>query len=415
MIMKNLLGTFIEKIVKAEGKKFLDMEFVGSDLSWKALLKPDQVHSLYVHIPFCKVLCPYCSFNRYPYQVPLAQSYFSSLKGELQQLQKLGMHFTHLYIGGGTPTVNMDELASLIEAMKRLFPIEQISMETNPSDLTAENIAILHQLEVNRLSIGVQTFRDSLLQEIGRTSHTGKIAIEAIQRTQGQFETLNVDLMFNFPTQTREHILEDIQILQSLPVNQVTYYPLMPSPHRKTKLEQTFRKVSTEREFALYQLILDTMLPEFHLSTAWCFSKGDRIIDEYIVEDTDYIGAGAGAVSFVDGHFFVNTFSPENYIDKIAHGLRPTVLHKKSTLLEEARYYMLTRLFGMKMHMSETRLKYGRTLWKELTLLRTFHLIETKDGIIHPTRKGLYYFSLMMKQFFSSLNRLREYCMENQI
>lgn len=413
--MKNLLGTFIEKIVKAEGKKFLDMEFIDPRTPWKEVLKPDQVHSLYVHIPFCKVLCPYCSFNRYPYQESIAQSYFSSLKGELSQLQQMGMRFTHLYVGGGTPTVNIDKLASLIEEIKQLFPIGQISMETNPSDLTKENIEILHRLGVNRLSVGVQSFRDSLLQEIGRTSHTGKSAIEAIQRAHDSFETLNIDLMFNFPTQTREHVLEDIKIIQSLPVNQVTYYPLMPSPHRKTKLEQAFRKVSTEREYALYQLILENMLPEYHLSTAWCFSKGDRIIDEYIVEDTDYIGAGAGAVSFVDGHFFVNTFSPDKYIDKLAHGVRPTVLQKKSTLLEEARYYMLTRLFGMKMPVNEYRQQYGRTLWKELALLRTFQLIETKDGMIRPTRKGLYYFSLMMKQFFSSLNWLREYCMENQI
>jgi len=413
--MKNLLGTFIEKIVKAEGKKFLDMEFVQPDTPWKEILRPDLVRSLYVHIPFCKVLCPYCSFNRYPYQDPLALSYFEALKGELKQLHEIGLRFDRLYIGGGTPTVNIHALASLVEEMKQLFPIGQISMETNPSDLTEENIAILQQLGVKRLSVGVQTFRDSLLQEIGRTSHTGKSAIEAIQRAHDCFETLNIDLMFNFPTQTQENVLEDIRIIQSLPVNQVTYYPLMPSPHRKTKLEQAFRKVSTEREFALYQFILDKMLPDYHLSTAWCFSKGDRIIDEYIVEDTDYLGAGAGAVSFVDGHFFVNTFSPENYIDKIAHGVRPTVLHKKSTLLEEARYYMLTRLFGMKMPVEEYYQKYGRTLWKELTLLRLSGLTEIRNGYIQPNRKGLYYVSLMMKQFFSSLNWLREYCMENRI
>lgn len=413
--MKSLLATIVEKIVRTEGKKFLDLECIDQNLDWQSILDPNKVQSLYAHIPFCKVLCPYCSFNRYSYEPSLAQQYFTALKKELGLYYAMNFRFTHLYIGGGTPTVNMEELGSLVTEIKRLFPIQQISMETNPSDLTAENVAMLQRWGINRLSVGVQSFKDSLLKDIGRTSHTGQIAIDAIKRAYHAFETLNIDLMYNFPTQTSEDLLEDIQLIQSLPVNQVTYYPLMPSPHRKTKLEQAFRTISTEREFSFYQLILDKMLPTFSLSTTWCFSRGERIIDEYIVEDSDYIGAGAGAVSFIQGTFLSNTFSPEKYCKALEQGKMPAVLYKKSTRLEEARYYMLTRLFGMKMPVEEVRRKYGRTLWKELTLLRAFSLIETKDDIIRPTRKGLYYVGLMMKHFFSSLNWLREYCMDNHI
>lgn len=413
--MKNLLATTIERIVRAEGKKFLDLEFIGQGLDWKSILNPNCVQSLYVHIPFCKVLCPYCSFNRYTYEPSLAKQYFNALKKELALYHSMNFQFSHLYIGGGTPTVNMAALGSLLTEIKQLFPIQQISVETNPSDLTTENVVLLHQWGINRLSVGVQSFKDSLLKDIGRTSHTGQTAIEAIKRAYQAVETLNIDLMYNFPTQTREDLIEDIRLIRSLPVNQVTFYPLMPSPHRKTKLEKEFRTISTEREFSFYQLILDQMLPDYSLSTAWCFSRGERIIDEYIVEDSDYIGIGAGAVSFIQGYFLSNTFSPEKYCKALEQGKTPAVLYKKSTQPEEARYYMLTRLFGMKMSLEEYHRKYGGTLWKELSLLKTFQLIKTKESVLYPTRKGLYYVGLMMKHFFSSLNWLREYCMDHHV
>jgi len=117
---------------------------------------------LYVHIPFCERLCPYCSFNRFPFRDSLARSYFQSLREEMRMASELGYRFRSMYIGGGTPTVQIDELCATIDLAFELFGVEEVSCETNPNHLTS---AVAGQLEgrVQRLSVGIQSFDDGLL------------------------------------------------------------------------------------------------------------------------------------------------------------------------------------------------------------------------------------------------------------
>ncbi|MBU4556041.1 MAG: coproporphyrinogen dehydrogenase, partial [Actinobacteria bacterium] len=92
-------------------------------------------YMLYVHIPFCTRLCPYCSFNRFPFSEARALPYFASLKRELQMVADLGYDFDSMYIGGGTPTVMIDELTDIIDRAKSLFSIREVSCESNPDHL----------------------------------------------------------------------------------------------------------------------------------------------------------------------------------------------------------------------------------------------------------------------------------------
>ena len=96
--------------------------------------------SLYVHIPFCRSLCPFCCFNRYLFQEDLARRYFNDLKQELDMYRGRGFNFTDIYFGGGTPTVLMDELGEFIKLLRKQFKVKQISLETTPRELTPQNI-----------------------------------------------------------------------------------------------------------------------------------------------------------------------------------------------------------------------------------------------------------------------------------
>jgi menaquinone C8-methyltransferase len=413
------MNTILEKtftaIVQHEGKKFLTLSPGFDEAVHKGLIKNATISSLYIHIPYCKVLCPYCSFNRYLYQEDQATEYFKALKDEADLFFNLGYRFTHVYLGGGTPTVNMTLLQDLFVFLKKLYPIVQISMETNPTDITKESVDSLKKMGVNRLSIGVQSFDDEMLRQMGRFSHNAALAKEKIQLVKGHFDTVNIDLMFNFPSQTVDSFLSDIQTFQDLDIDQVTFYPLMPSPHKKTKLEKQFNTIKTNREYKFYELILDRLLPQYHVSTVWCFSKGEKMIDEYIIEYEDYIGIGAGSVSFVDGTFLVNTFSPEKYIQILMSKKLPVALSKKSTPREHARYIMLTQLFGMKMNLALYHQKFRNTLFWELLSLQLFGIVKKERGFLVTTRKGMYFVGIMMKNFFSTLNHLREYCIERKI
>jgi coproporphyrinogen III oxidase-like Fe-S oxidoreductase len=118
------------------------------------IVPPRSGHSyvLYTHVTFCESLCPYCSFNRYVFQENRARKYFENLRSELRMVAEQGYTFQSMYIGGGTPTILVDELVKTIDLAKELFGVRDVSAETNPNHLIPE---ILEPLvgRVDRLSV----------------------------------------------------------------------------------------------------------------------------------------------------------------------------------------------------------------------------------------------------------------------
>ena len=126
---------------------------------------PGRAYTLYVHVPFCERLCPYCSFNRYPYREERARTHFKALREEMRLLVEKGYDFESAYIGGGTPTVDIDELCETIDYARDLFSIKEINSETNPNHLIPSYLDKLKG-RIQRLSVGVQSFDNELLRQI---------------------------------------------------------------------------------------------------------------------------------------------------------------------------------------------------------------------------------------------------------
>ena len=118
---------------------------------------PDPVegrpYTLYVHVPFCERLCPYCSFNRFPFAEERAMPYFANLRKEMLMLKDLGYDFDSVYVGGGTPTIMIDELCDTIDLAKETFSIAEVSSETNPNHLIPEYLDKLHSRIQSRLRV----------------------------------------------------------------------------------------------------------------------------------------------------------------------------------------------------------------------------------------------------------------------
>jgi coproporphyrinogen III oxidase-like Fe-S oxidoreductase len=407
-------------VTRREGKKFLQL----SDKFPQPALPPgkagkDDWASLYIHIPFCRTLCPFCCFNRYLLDEVKARRYFANLKREVELYIERSFRFSDFYFGGGTPTVLMDELLSFIDFLKQYFNVKQISLETTQREINPEMLAALKKAGVNRLSIGVQSFDNDLLSAMGRLVGSGEEAIEKLKMAQGQFDTVNADFIFNFPTQTVAQFEKDVAIFKSLGLDQSTFYPLMPSPHKKSRLERRFQKVETSREKDFYDVILRELYQAgYKASTAWCFSRGDRLIDEYIIDYDDYVGVGAGSVGFLNGDFFVNTFSLEKYDELISGGKLPIVSWRRLSEREHLRYYMLTKLFGMSLDPEKFRRRFNASFnqklrW-ELIFFRMFGLVKDNKQI-EVTPKGMYTLCVMQKEFFTALNTLRERYIDAQI
>ena len=415
-----IIPALLGYITRREGRKFLKLtkNFDDSILKGGSPEENDGV-SLYIHIPFCRTLCPFCCFNRYLFSEEKARKYFKSLRKELDFYIERGFKFTNFYFGGGTPTILMDELGGFIDYLKENFDVKQISLETTAREITPENVALLKANGINRLSIGVQSFDNKTLQAMGRYFLSGEELKERLLIAQGEFDTLNVDFVFNFPGQSLEIFKSDVATFKKLGIDQATFYPLMASPHKKNALERNFNRVDTSREQKFYDIILK----EFHAngyqsSTAWCFSNGARMIDEYIIDFDDYIGIGSGSVSIFKGNFFVNTFSLEKYDEMINAGKLPIVDWRKLSEKEELRYYLLTKLFGLEVDKNKFYRRFNagidEKLRSEMLFLKLFGLIEGEDKL-RVTKKGMYPVSVMMRDFFAALNGLREHFIEEQI
>lgn len=405
-------------ITRSEGRKFLKLG-IGTTEGISAITRPNEAVSLYVHIPFCRNLCPFCCFNRYLFEEDTTRAYFKVLKKELDYYIAHGFSFSDCYIGGGTPTVLLDELTGFIAYVRQNFDIKRLSVETTPSEINGDAINSLYVSGVNRLSVGVQSFKDRLSDLMGRLFISGEQVREKLLETQGKFQTVNVDLLFDLPHQTVADLRADIKIVVGLGIDQITFNPLMPFPHKNGEVTRRFNRIDTSCEKKMYDVIMEEMdAAGYQASTAWCFSKGSRMIDEYIVDSDDYIGIGSGAVSIINGNFFVNSFSLEKYKALVESGKLPVIGAKKLSTSEYLRYFLLSKMFGLNVDEAKLQRRFNgdfkRELDKDLFFLKLSGILKGRDELT-VTPNGMYTVSVMMREFFGSLNGLREYCIANQI
>ncbi len=368
---------------------------------------------LYIHIPFCETLCSFCTFHRVQLDRKLATRYFSALRTEIRRYHEQGFKFKNVYFGGGTPTVIPEQLVETIELLRSQGVAGEISVETNPDHLRPAIIDTLKAAGVNRLSVGVQSFDDTLLREMGRYERygSGEEIADRLAMAQGSFDTLNADLMFNFPHQSAESLQRDIEMLHSIDIDQVSFYPLMPAAQTRRAMRKNIGTIDFTSEKSMYQQILGAMQPIYHATSGWCFSRGAAMIDEYIIDHDEYLGVGSGSFSYVDGSMYSTSFSIRRYIDRIERGHTGAIMHRSFSLSEQRRYSLLVGLFGLTLPDSRLTRLYGqdatRALWKELLLFRSLGAIRRRANGYELTQRGMYLWVVMMREFLMGVNQFR--------
>jgi coproporphyrinogen III oxidase-like Fe-S oxidoreductase len=377
---------------------------------------PSRHYLVYLHIPYCAVLCPFCSFHRVKFEHNSASSYFSALRQEIGLVTDAGFSFNELYIGGGTPTLLPGELTKTIQFLRNRHPVTRISSETNPDNLQLERLHELRDAGINRLSVGVQSFDDNLLEEMQRLQPygDGEAIAERLRKAEGIFDTLNVDMIFNFPHQTESSLRRALAILtDEVGVDQVSFYPLMSLDSTRQRLVQAMGSVDHSRERQLYELVVEHMLSHgYSRSSAWCFSKQAGMIDEYVVEQEQYVGLGSGSFSFLQGGLYASTFSIEHYRSMVEAGSTGTFGFLRLSEVDQMRYYLLMKLFSGTLDKARAEDTFGgrfqRTTWLELALLRAAGAIENAGSEFVLTEDGYYLWVMMMREFFTGVNNLRD-------
>jgi len=371
---------------------------------------------LYVHIPFCESLCPYCSFHRFVYEESLARDYFDALMREIHMYRERGYRFSGMYVGGGTPTIMLEPLLELIHTAREELGVREISVETNPNHVVPSYLEPLRNAGINRLSVGVQSFDDTILKAIGRYEKygSGQEAVERLQQAAGMFDTLNIDLIFNMPLQSKKSLRRDLELIDRLNADQVTFYPLMTAPSVAQRLNETLGPINYKKEKNMYMLILRHMRQRYQSSTAWCFSRKAAMIDEYIIEYDSYVGVGSGAFGYFNDSIFINTFNLDEYITRVRGGHLPTGLVKQFTRRETLHYMLLMKLFSTELSKTffetEQGRRFKRELWPELALLRLIGAVREEPGRLMLTDQGRYLWVMAMREFFIGVDTMRDVC-----
>lgn len=382
-------------------------------------------YMLYMHVPFCERLCPYCSFNRFPFSEDRARPYFENMRKEMRMLKDLGYDFDSVYIGGGTPTIMIDELCDTIDQARELFNIQEVSSETNPNHLIPSYLDKL-QGRVQRLSVGVQSFDDGLLKQMDRYDKygCGQEILERIQDASPYFVSMNADMIFNFPAQTEDILINDIERVIESGCTQTTFYPLMASPSVERSLARTVGKVDYAREQKFYEIISELLtggpLHLFEHGSAWTFNKRntsaageDAMIDEYVVDYEEYPAIGSGGITYLGSNLYVNTFSVKDYNKCIEAGHMSIMGKTTFSKRDRMRYRFMMQLFGLRLDKRQFKKDFGCSvevgLPVEMAFMKASGAFATDSADeLTLTPKGRYLLVVMMRQFFIGVNNLRD-------
>ena len=309
---------------------------------------------IYIHVPFCQSRCIYCDFYSTTYGAEWKRSYVDTLKREMQ-LRREEIDTTRvpsLYIGGGTPSqLPSSLLQEVFQAIHENFTLArgaEVTIEANPDDVTPEWLAALSQTPVNRISMGVQTFSDSLLRFLNRR-HTACQAIEAVQRCQDAgYSNISLDLIYGLPGQTLSDWHADVKQLLSLGVPHLSAYAL--SYEEGTALSKMLQdgkvdEAPDELSWQMYEYLMDETaaagMEHYEISNFARPGMHSRHNSSYW-DGSPYLGLGPGAHSY-DGENVrrSNNTSLQEYV-------RPTadVPHQNEVLGREERYdeLVMTRL-----------------------------------------------------------------------
>ena len=274
----------------------------------------DQRPGAYVHVPFCSSICPFCPYNKVVAQPDIAQRYFAHLTREVEwYVEALAAQghaaVTSLYIGGGTPTLYPDQVARLV----RTIPTSgERAIEVLPTHGTPPRLDVLREAGITAVSIGAQSFHDTVLQRL-RRPHTARDSLDAVSTAQARFDCVDVDLIVDVSWDddpgTAGAFLADLERCFTMGVDQVSTYPLMrfgytpfgTAGHDRRREHRVLRDATAVARRHGYER-----------TSVWTFGRpgGSRYTS---ITRRRFIGMGAGSASFAGRDFYVNHFGLDAY------------------------------------------------------------------------------------------------------
>ena len=286
---------------------------------------------IYIHIPFCKRRCIYCDFFSTT-QSEKKPAYVHALCQELNIRKDYleGEDIETIYLGGGTPSqLTQEELEEIFSTLYNIYKVKEdaeITLEANPDDLTPEYVAMLRQLPINRISMGIQTFQEETLKLLHRR-HTAKQAIEAFERCrEAGFQNISIDLMYGLPGETLDTWKQDLQQAIALHPEHISAYHLIYEEDTalwKLREQHQVEEADEDLSLTLFTTLIDELTgagyQHYEISNFCLPGLHSRHNSSYWT-GKKYLGCGPSAHSFNGTSRQWNVASLSAYIDGIQQG-----------------------------------------------------------------------------------------------
>ncbi|MCP4372104.1 MAG: radical SAM protein [Deltaproteobacteria bacterium] len=377
---------------------------------------------LYLHVPFCKNLCPFCPYNRIEYDEKLFSQYEKAVHAEIELYTPYldDCEIVSLYIGGGTPTVNLPGLLRIFEHLKQKFSLScDICIELHPGNMDNECIGELKDAGVSMLSIGIESTSDRILKNIGR-NHDGETALNSLRRAiKAGFDSVNADLMFALPEQGLKDWENDLKALINEDVDQISTYPLFSFPYSDLGQSQRIRQVKRPDSQLIRSMLdlTDSLLTDsgYQRCAVWSWLKPSKKKFSSITRH-HYVGFGPSAASMTGKDFYVNTFDVASYAGTLPKK-RPIALSMPVDQRLEMAYWLYWRVYELKICQKDFQELFGEenTIESNFSkVIKTFELagmIEKNNGGYQVMNSGAYWIHRLQNEYsLNYINRLWGSC-----
>ncbi len=277
------------------------------------------VKALYVHIPFCNSICGYCDFTRVKCNPRLIERYLDTLQIELQERIK-EQSLETIYIGGGTPSALSSQQLKRLLIMLSVYSdnVKEYTVELNPETMNEEKVALLAKYAINRVSIGVQSIDEQLLNLMHR-KHTWKQVCDLVKLLRKyNINNISMDCLYSVPNQSMQQLLETLHAFISLDINHISMYSLT-IEENSAFARENFQKLEDEIEEAMYfeavKLLQSNNYHQYEISN---FSKEgfESMHNLHYWHYHDFYGIGLGASGKIGNMRYDNTTNFIDYFNK---------------------------------------------------------------------------------------------------
>ncbi|MEG0569665.1 MAG: radical SAM family heme chaperone HemW [Erysipelotrichales bacterium] len=368
------------------------------------------IKGIYIHIPFCHSICHYCDFPRVYYNEEQADKYLDSLEYEINSTIIDKSEIETIYIGGGTPSaLNYNQLERLLKFIEslNLDKIVEYSIELNPESCDENKIKLLAKY-VNRVSLGVQSFDEGIIYEIGR-KHNKEEVVNCVQNLRKYgINNISIDLMYGFNIQSLDILKNDLKIIKELSIKHVSVYSLI---IEKGSVFYNNKYEISNIEYEQNLLINDYLINELgfiHYEVSNYAVDGYQSMHNMMYWHNDrYYGFGLGAGGFIKDYRYYNTKSITNYINNQFNQVKEYYQCKEDYLIDQI--FTSFRIFsGIDLNVFNKNYNINFIEYFNEAIVNNYDKICIEDNKLFFTKKGEDYLNEVIIDFIDIVERMKE-------